>query len=686
MQIQDKIIREFNEINKLLIMDTPLIDIFWVLICAGLVFLMQAGFTCLESGLTRSKNSINVAVKNITDFGISTILFWLFGFALMFGVTGGGWIGSTGFFLSLDTGSQRISFFLFEIMFCATTVTIVSGATAERLRFRSYIIISIILAGLIYPVFGHWVWNGIQIGKPSGWLGMMGFVDFAGSTVVHSVGGWVALAALMVIGSRTGRFPPVGAHMKIHGSNLPLSVLGALLLWIGWFGFNGGSTLTLNDQVAAIITNTFLAGAAGTMVTLTIGWIIRKQADAELVIFGSISGLVAITASAHVVSTVYALIIGGIGGAVMLGVDSLLEYLHVDDAVGAIPVHLGAGVWGTLAVAIFGEEKLLNTGLNRGDQLLVQASGIGVCFLWTFGISYGFFLIVNRFFPLRVSLEDECVGLNVSEHGATTELLDMFRTMDSQARTGDMSLRVPVEPFTEVGQIAERYNWVMDALQREAAKTESSLQEKELLLREIHHRVKNNLQVISSLLSLQSRYHGDKQAMEMAHESQNRIKVMALIHEKLYRSKDFANVEFNDYIKSLVNDLYVSYKVSISKISLKMDIENISLGIDTAIPTGLIVNELVTNCLKYAFKPEKDGEIRISLRLLDSGEKELIVSDNGIGLPEGLDIKKAESLGLKMITNLTERSLHGRVSINKDNGTEFQIIFKEKEYKDRVNT
>lgn len=667
-------------------MDTSLKDIFWVLICAGLVFLMQAGFTCLESGLTRSKNSINVAIKNITDFGISTILFWTFGFALMFGTSINGWIGSTGFIFSVDNGSRLNAFFLFEIMFCATAVTIVSGATAERLRFRSYIIISIILAGLIYPVFGHWVWSGIQTGILSGWLGKAGFVDFAGSTVVHSVGGWVSLAAILVIGPRTGRFPAVGAHMKIHGSNLPLSVLGVLLLWIGWFGFNGGSTLALNDQVAPIITNTFLAGASGTMVTLTLGWIIRKQAEAEFVIFGSIAGLVAVTASAHAVNTVYALIIGGIGGAVMLGVEYLLDYLHIDDAVGAIPVHLGAGVWGTLAVAIFGKEEILKTGLNRGEQLLIQASGIGVCFLWTFGISYGFFLLINRFFPLRVSLEDEHIGLNVSEHGATTELHDIFSTMDSQARTGDMSLRVPVEPFTEVGQIAERYNWVMDALQREAAKTESSLQEKELLLREIHHRVKNNLQVISSLLSLQSRYRKDAQAIELAQESQNRIKVMALIHEKLYRSKDFANVEFSDYIKNLVNDLFASYKVSTSRISLKMDIENISLGIDTAIPTGLIVNELVTNCLKYAFKPDKDGQIRISLRSLDNGEKELIVSDNGIGLPDSLDIDKAESLGLRMIANLTERSLHGKVNINKSNGTEFQIIFKEKEYKDRVNT
>jgi Amt family ammonium transporter len=602
----------------------------------------------------------------------------------MFGTSVSGWIGSTEFLLSLDEGPWTNAFFLFEIMFCATAVTIVSGATAERLRFRSYIIISIILAGLIYPIFGHWVWSGIQTGISSGWLGMMGFVDFAGSTVVHSVGGWVALAALLVIGPREGRFPLVGTHMKIHGSNLPLSVLGVLLLWIGWFGFNGGSTLALNDQVSGIITNTFLAGASGAMVTLTIGWILRKQADAELVIFGSIAGLVAITASAHAVSTVSSLTIGGIGGAVMLGVDYFLEYLHIDDAVGAIPVHLGAGIWGTLAVAIFGKPELLNTGLNIWKQLLIQAIGVGVCFIWTFGTSYAFFLLINRFFPLRVTPEDEYIGLNVSEHGATTELLDMFRTMDSQARTGDMSLRVPVEPFTEIGQIAQHYNWVMDALEKESAKTENSLKEKEMLLCEIHHRVKNNLQVISSLLSLQSRYHKDAQAIETAKENQNRIKAMAIIHEKLYRSKDFANVEFTDYIKTLVNDLFASYKVSASRVALKLDIENISLGIDTAIPTGLIINELVSNSLKYAFPEGKDGEIKIFLRSLNDGENKLIVSDNGVGLPESLDIKKAESLGLRMITNLTERSLHGKVNINKSNGTEFQIIFKEKEYKERI--
>jgi len=665
-------------------MDKSLVDVFWVLICAGLVFLMQAGFTCLESGLTRSKNSINVAIKNITDFGISTILFWAFGFALMFGTSHGAWIGSTGFFLPLDEGTWPTAFFLFQLMFCATAVTIVSGATAERMRFRSYIIISFILSGLIYPIFGHWTWNGSQNGTSSGWLGMLGFVDFAGSTAVHSVGGWVALAALLVIGPREGRFPKVGVHKKIHGSNLPFSVLGILLLWLGWFGFNGGSTLAMNDQVAGIVTNTFLAGASGSMATLAIGWLLRRRADVELLIFGSIAGLVAITAPAHAVNAIWAIAIGGIGGIVMLGVDYLLEYLHIDDAVGAVPVHLGAGVWGTLAVAIFGETELLNTGLNRWAQLLTQVTGIGVCFLWAFGTSYIFFRIINHFFPLRVTPEDEYIGLNVSEHGVTTELLDMFRIMDNQANTGDMSLRVPVEPFTEVGQIAEHYNNVMDALQKATAKTVASLKEKEVLLKEIHHRVKNNMQVISSLLSLQSRYSKDERYIEMVKESQIRIKAMALIHEKLYRSKDLSSIDFKDYIRSLVNDLFLSYKANTNKIELNVNIENVSLGIEAAIPCGLIVNELVSNSLKYAFPEGRDGEMRISLRPLDEGQYELIVSDNGIGMPKDIDFKKSESLGLRLVTNFTERTLHGKIELNKHKGTEFQIIFKEKKYKERI--
>ena len=449
------------------------IDILWILVCSGLVFIMQAGFMCLESGLTRAKNSINVAVKNFTDFAISVAFFWAFGFALMFGRSLGGWIGGSGFFFTTEMDPFIAAFFLFQAMFCGTATTIVSGAVAERMKFSAYLIVASLVSGLIYPLYGHWAWNGAEAGDFAGWLGHLGFVDFAGSTVVHSVGGWVSLAALLVVGSRVGRFPPGGEPQKIHGSNLPISVLGTMLLWFGWFGFNGGSTLALNDRVATIIVNTVLSGVAGMITCLAIGWRTRQIPDVNLLINGGLAGLVAITAPCHAVNGLSAVIIGAVGGLVMMAVDSLLLRFRIDDAVGAVPVHLGAGVWGTLAVALFGQGELLGTNLNRFQQFGVQGLGVLAAFAVAFCLSYGFFSLVNRSFPLRVSAADEHVGLNVSEHRAKTEIQDLFRVMDSQAKTQDLSLRVPVEPFTEVGQIADRYNEVMDALEEAVTRTDA---------------------------------------------------------------------------------------------------------------------------------------------------------------------------------------------------------------------
>lgn len=455
-------------------MEVPLIDILWVLVSAGLVFLMQAGFLCLETGLTRSKNNINVALKNLTDLGISIILFWLFGYGLMFGQTWGGWLGSTDFLPDFNNlPPWSVVFFLFQVMFCGTAVTILSGAVAERMRFDGYVISAALVSGIIYPIFGHWVWNGLATGQTTGWLGTWGFVDFAGSTVVHSVGGWVALATLLVIGPRDGRFPADGPPRAIPGSNLPLATLGAMLLWFGWFGFNGGSTLAMNDQVPLIIANTMMAAGAGMFSTLLISWLWRGQAQVSLIMNGSLAGLVAITANAHSVSSLSAVIIGGVGGLVMVAADKLLLHYRIDDAIGAIPVHLAAGIWGTLAVAFFGEPAILGTGLNFSQQLQSQLIGIMVCGLWAFGVTYIILSLINPRFPLRVTPEMEQIGLNVSEHGATTEILDLFTVMDEQAHTGDLSLRVPVEPFTEVGQIAQRYNRVMDFLEEAIAKTEA---------------------------------------------------------------------------------------------------------------------------------------------------------------------------------------------------------------------
>lgn len=448
-------------------------DILWMLVTASLVFLMQAGFMCLESGLTRSKNSINVALKNFTDFGISFCLFWACGFGLMFGTTRDGWVGTDSFLLPFETiGEWRTAFFFFQAMFCATAVTILSGAVAERMRYVSYAIIAVVISGLIYPLFGHWVWNGADGSSTGGWLGTRGFVDFAGSTVVHSIGGWVSLAVLLIIGPRHGRFPKDGLPQKITGHNIPLSVLGALLLFMGWFGFNGGSTLTLNASVARIIANTALSASFGGITTLCIGWVLRKRPDVELVINGTLAGLVAITANCQVVTASEALVIGSVGGLVMLICDHLLVWFKIDDAVSAIPVHLGAGIWGTLAVAFFGDADLLGTGLTFEGQIVAQCLGVAVAAVWGFGVTYFICLIINWRFPFRVDQEAEEQGLNYSEHGATTELIDLLKAMDDQGRAGDLSMRAPVEPFTEVGQIARRYNQVMDFLQKAVTRSD----------------------------------------------------------------------------------------------------------------------------------------------------------------------------------------------------------------------
>lgn len=445
-------------------MEHSLLDLLWVIMASALVFVMQAGFAMVESGLTRSKNSINVAIKNLTDFGVSLMVFWLVGFGLMFGPSLQGIIGSLWFGYS-PTGAWHGVFLLFQAMFCSTAATIVSGAVAERMRFGSYIVVTIILSVVVYPVFGHWAWGGALEASPSGWLARAGFVDFAGSTVVHSLGGWISLAALLVLGPRTGRFGADGRVRDINGSSIPQAVLGVFLLWFGWMGFNGGSTLAANEAVGGIILRTMLAGAAGMVVTLGAGWALSRKPDVGLVLNGSLAGLVAVTASCHAVSEVQAVLIGGVGGLVMLGLSALLRRWRIDDAVDAVPVHLGAGIWGTLAVGIFGDPARLGTGLDQGAQLGVQLLGILACGGFCLGLGYPALRLLNRFLPLRVTADDEHQGLNKAEHGVSTEINDLYHVLDTQARTGDLALRAPVEPFTEAGQIAGMYNAVLDRLQ-----------------------------------------------------------------------------------------------------------------------------------------------------------------------------------------------------------------------------
>lgn len=448
------------------------LDLLWVLLCAGLVFVMQAGFLCLESGLTRNKNSINVAAKNVADFAVASLLYWLVGFGLMFGASDRGWVGSTlfGAFDQLPADPALLTFVLFQLMFCATAATIVSGAVAERMRFGAYLGLSACVSLLIYPVFGHWAWAGAWNGD-QGWLKALGFVDFAGSTVVHSVGGWVSLVAVWLVGPRQGRFVAGQAATVIPAGNLPMAMLGALLLFFGWIGFNGGSTLGFTEAVPGILLNTTLAAVAGCTSGLLLGRIWHGYYETLYLINGLIAGLVAITAGAHAVSGLEAMLIGLVGALLMVWANGILLRLGVDDAVGAIPAHLMAGIWGTLAVGLFGDLAVLGTGHGRWAQVGVQLLGILSCGAWCVAVTWLCLRPWIRGGGLRVTAEEEQMGLNVAEHGARTELIDLLNAMETQRRSGDLRQRVPEEAFTEVGQVAQAYNRVIAALEQATQRT-----------------------------------------------------------------------------------------------------------------------------------------------------------------------------------------------------------------------
>ena len=443
------------------------LDTFWLLVCAILVFLMQAGFMCLESGLSRNKNNINVALKNITDFGIAVVTFWAFGFALMYGTSVMGLFGNKFYFFTTKVAGYQ-TYFVFQAMFVATAATIISGAVAERLRFFSYVIITFVTSGIIYPIVGHWAW-AFDFSNPEvkfGWLGKMGYLDFAGASVVHSVGGWVALAVLLIIGSRTGRFRKDKDKKLFQGSNTPMAALGALILWFGWFGFNGGANGAMDLKIPLILINTFLSASFGLIFSSVMGVIVMKKPEPLFMITGPLAGLVSITASCAYVNPSEAIYIGAIGGILSGSTIILLEKLKIDDVVSAIPVHLVGGIWGTLSVAIFGDFEMMGLEKSRIEQLIIQIIGTfsigGFCFVAAFII----FKLINYIFPLRVGKIQEELGLNISEHNASTDTHELLEVLTNQAKTEDYSLRAPQDPFTDSGIIGTQYNFLMDKLEQ----------------------------------------------------------------------------------------------------------------------------------------------------------------------------------------------------------------------------
>lgn len=397
------------------------IDTVWTLLAAMLVFFMQAGFAMVEAGFTRAKNAANIMMKNLMDFSIGSLCFFVVGFGIMFGTDAFGLFGTDGFFLggadpATADGLWKFVFWIFQAVFAATAATIVSGAMAERTKFTSYLVYSVFLTAFIYPVVGHWIWGG-------GWLSEMGMVDFAGSTVVHSVGGWAALAGAIILGPRLGKYNPDGSSNAIPGHNIPLAALGVFILWFGWFGFNAGSTTSgTNLSIAIIAVTTNLAAAAGSVTAMITNWVKDGKPDTSMALNGALAGLVGITAGCANVSPISAIIIGGIAGVlVVFSVETIDKVLCIDDPVGAVSVHGVCGAWGTLAVGFFAQESYggVNGLLFGGGSGLLMTQFIGVVsvFLWAFIGGLILFFTVKKIFGLRVSDEEQIKGLDIGEHG-----------------------------------------------------------------------------------------------------------------------------------------------------------------------------------------------------------------------------------------------------------------------------
>lgn len=401
------------------------VNVMWTLIAGMLVFWMQAGFAMVEAGLCRSKNTCNILMKNLLDFSIGSILYYLVGFGLMFGVSYHGLFGTNGFFVP---GNMELTIFdeltpgtyiFFQTVFCGTAATIVGGAMAERTKFSAYFVYSVIVSLLIYPISGHWGWGG-------GWLGEMGFVDFAGSTMVHSVGGWAALMGAFVIGPRIGKFKANGDVNAIPGHNLTFTALGVFILWFGWFGFNPGSTLAANQEIGHIAMTTNLSAAVAALTVVLLTWKKYGKPDISMSLNGVLAGLVGITAGCQVVTLPGAMMIGLISGFVVtFGVEMLDKVFLIDDPVGAVPVHCFCGVVGTLLVGLFanyapgGENAVVGLLYGGGFELLsVQATGVAAVAVWTLATSYATFKIIDATMGLRVSEGDELAGLDQSEHGS----------------------------------------------------------------------------------------------------------------------------------------------------------------------------------------------------------------------------------------------------------------------------
>jgi len=608
----------------------------WIIVSACFIFFMQAGFVCYEVGFIQSKNVISVAIENILTFVVTTLVYCFVGFALMFGASKLGLFGGEYWFLSnisLADNSLGYLFVFFELMFAATAVTIVSGSMTERTKLLPLLVAAVFMAGFIYPLYGHWVWGGL-FNNQSAWLKQLGFMDFAGATVVHGTAGWLALAGIIVVGARKDRWDIEGKLKKIGRSNIPFAALGTFILWFSWFGFNGGSLLEFNDRVGLILLNTNFSAAAGVVgAILTTHFFSKDRNYLEAVFAGALGGLVAITADSNYLQPLQAVFVGLISGAVVVLAGMLLEKLKLDDAVGAVAIHGFGGATGTILLAFLIPEVYLE-GQSRLAKLAIQSTGVAINFIWAFGLGLIMFKVIDQTIGLRVTAKEEEKGLNIVDFDDIYSWQEYLKTSHYENLTETLNSKV-----RDQNQLLQKQAKLL---------YETQEQERDKLARDIHDGVGQTLAALKLQLGMiAKKVKVEDQNPTLANQVDGTVKLTTQTIEEIrgvllnLKPIFLQEAGLEASIRKLLKNLEQAANIKTTfNVMTEMPVweETATLNIYR------VVQECLTNILKHAMA----SEVTINFTVLKPGLYMIQVVDNGIGFD---DAEISLGLGLSSIQN-----------------------------------
>jgi Amt family ammonium transporter len=625
-------------------------DYIWLIVCACFVFFMQAGFVCYEVGFAQSKNVVSIALENILAFVIATLVFSTWGYGLMFGPSWHGIWGNVFSSLSILGGTLDLQLFahvFFQLMFAATAVTIFASSMSERTKLNTMIIAAIFTAGVIYPLYGHWVWGGNYSGQLM-WLKKIGFIDFAGATVVHATAGWIALAGIIVVGARRGRFDEQGKVRNLGRSNIPFATLGTFILWFGWFGFNGGSVPMLTGRIAIILLNTNLSAAAGVVGALFVTQLFSKNRSyMEAVFSGALGGLVAITAGSNILMPMGSCIVGFVAGSVVVLSALFLERLRLDDVVGAVPIHAFGGVTGTIMLALFAPSASLLGG-SRLAQLGIQTAGVLTNFAWSFGTGLILFVILDRVIGLRVTPEQEEKGLNIVEYNDIYSWLDFHRTVNYENQLYEQNLML------------KRQSRLLIATQE---------QERMRLGRDLHDGVGQVMAAIKLQLGMLIDRLRDKNKPEIEKDIHNTINLVESATEEMRGIiMNLRPAKLSEYgLRSAIRDLANNVELSTGLVVRPHSIERIpKWGQAIELNIYRVIQEALANTTMHAFATKVD----LAFYKATPNSFSFAVIDNG----RGFDQKTASS-GIGLVS-MQERAamIGGHLDIRSSIGVGTSVV------------